>query len=111
MSYASMTPGFSTKAMPLIETVNAVGEEVADWSRCRSPARAKRREKRGFPQHVHRFRKPACYEANGTLYIHPALAIEMRKKLNRQIDNDIVATMMAGSAGLRLSQLGYRFRP
>lgn len=107
--------GFSVAAQPIVETIHAVGELVEDWSGCRSPSRAKRREWRGFPQHVKRYRKPACYEANGTLFIHPALARELRqtvkKRIDRQIDNDLSASLLMGDAGLALSRMGYRFRP
>jgi hypothetical protein len=52
-----------------------MGELVTDWSGCRSPARAMRRAKRGFPQ-----RSRAVYrakgqflvdEARGVIYGHP----------------------------------------
>lgn len=109
------TPRFSIAAQPIIETVRAVGEQVEDWSACRSPARARRREKRGFKQHVRRFRKPACYEANGTFFIHPELARELRKEMSRRMDrrieNDLAAALQAGDLGLMLSKLGYKFSP
>ncbi len=108
------TTSISINAMPIVETIHAVGELVEDWSRCRSPARAKRRERRGFRQHVRRFNKPACYEANGTFYIHPTLAADMRKEMKRRIDkridNDIMAAFQMGNAGLSLSRMGYRFK-
>jgi len=57
-----------------------------DWSACRSPSRAKRREKLGHPQRVVRGRKPACYQIGGILHIHPELERRLREKMSADFD-------------------------
>jgi hypothetical protein len=62
--------------------------EAEDWSRVRSPSRAKRRLKRGFPQNIRRYRKPACYfvKAENVYYIHPELMKAMREEIGEKMD-------------------------
>lgn len=109
-AYLSYGALHAINGLSLVETAHAT-EQCEDWSACRSPSRARRREKRGFKQRVRRWRKPACYQTGDTIFIHPDLAREMRRRMSRQIDNDIAATMMNGAVGLKLSRLGYRFTP
>jgi hypothetical protein len=65
-----------------------------DWSRVRSPARARRRMKRGFKQNVVHGRKPdpTVYRMGDTLIMHPETARAMERELKRQRD---VAEAMA----------------
>lgn len=64
-------------------------EEAEDWSKVRSPARAKRRLKRGFKQNIKFYRKPACFfiKADNTYYIHPELMKELRKRTSEMADD------------------------
>jgi hypothetical protein len=52
-----------------------MGQLVTDWSGCRSPARAMRRAKRGFPQRSKAVYRPKGQfmvdEAAGVIYCHP----------------------------------------
>lgn len=58
---AAMVPTqCSLYGMRVVETPHAT-ERVADWSRCRSPARARRRTKLGHRQHVQMTERPAAY--------------------------------------------------
>jgi hypothetical protein len=55
-----------------------------DWSGVRSPSRAKRRLKRGFPQRIRVFftPKPDAYVINGDTYVmHPVTAARFREQL------------------------------
>jgi hypothetical protein len=58
----------------LIDT-EMVGDPYEDWSGVRSPARARRRRLRGFPQRIKiRYRpngKAIHDKVNGVIYIHP----------------------------------------
>ena len=69
----------------IVETVHAT-EPAEDWSRVRSPARAKRRMNRGFPQNVVYYRKPAGFMSGHTLYAHP----EFVRELKAHIDAGVV---------------------
>lgn len=61
----------------IIETLLAV-KRTEDWSKVRSPGRARRRRSRRRQNIVVRD-DPAAYELRGVLYIHPSLAIELRR--------------------------------
>lgn len=61
----------------------AVTVPVEDWSDVRSPARARRRLKRGFPQRI-RIRQepdPNVYRIGGALHMHPETARKLRHQL------------------------------
>ena len=64
-----------------------------DWSRCRSPARAKRRLRYGFPQHVV-WERPArtCYVCDGRIFMHPHTAALIRNEFEK-MGNYICKTM------------------
>jgi len=68
----------------IIEDANLL-DTVEDWSRVRSPARARRRRKRGFPQNIvyRSVPKRDIYSLDGgrTLVMHPAIAREVRRKI------------------------------
>ena len=66
-----------------------VTERVVDWSACRSPSRARRRERMGHKQRVVRFDKPACYQAGDNYYIHPKLLREMKARMAKRIEKTI----------------------
>lgn len=70
-----------------------VTEYVEDWSACRSPSRARRREKYGHRQHVKRYRKPACYRVGNEFHIHPELMRQMKASIGKRIDRDIEERM------------------
>lgn len=68
--------------MKIIEDRNTV-ESVEDWSRVRSPSRARRRLRYGHKQNIdikHVPRKEA-FKIGDTLVMHPIMAAEMRRQL------------------------------
>jgi hypothetical protein len=65
----------------IIENRHMVDGPLEDWSNVRSPSRAARRRKRGFPQRIRIFYRPkriAYQLIDGTLVMHPELARELR---------------------------------
>jgi hypothetical protein len=70
--------------MRIIENINLV-DTVEDWSRVRSPARARRRRKRGFPQNIvyRQVPKKEAYSIDGgrTVVMHPETARAFRRLL------------------------------
>lgn len=58
---------------------------VLDFSRCRSPSRARRRLLRGIQGNVQRTRKPWTYAhqlPDGSLVMHPSVAAQLRNHLS-----------------------------
>lgn len=55
-----------------------------DWTRCRSPARARRRLRYGFPQHVI-WERPSrsCYVYDGRIFMHPHTAALIRREFEK----------------------------
>jgi hypothetical protein len=62
-------------------------DRVEDWSRVRSPSRARRRMKRGFRQNVSIIETPKksaiSMDGGRTLYIHPVTARVLRQEIDR----------------------------
>lgn len=56
-------------------------DQVEDWSRVRSPSRARRRRKQGHPQRVFMRQVPKreAIVAGDTAYMHPEMAREFRR--------------------------------
>lgn len=55
-----------------------------DWSKVRSPARARRRRRRGFPQRIRIYHLPSpdlIQTATGDLYGHPATVAKLMAKI------------------------------
>jgi hypothetical protein len=65
-------------SMGIVESLHAT-EAYEDWSRVRSPARARRRLKRGFRQNIVHMRKPAAFRINGVIYAHPEIIRALRE--------------------------------
>lgn len=55
-----------------------------DWSRVRSPSRARRRLKRGFKQNVLHYRKPSAMTLNGIIYAHQDFVKELNLQLAKR---------------------------
>ena len=51
-------------------------ERVEDWSRVRSPGRARRR--RRYRQNIRIVEKPSAYVMGGRIYAHPAIVTRMK---------------------------------
>ncbi len=71
-----MTPFGSTQ---FFVTPNAV-EYVDDWSRVRSPSRARRRMAK-YRQNIQKMAKPAAYQFGGAIHIHPELYRELKRQI------------------------------
>lgn len=58
-------------------------DPVEDWSRVRSPSRARRRMKAGHPQHMRIIYVPKkeAYQMGNTLVMHPVMAAELRRQM------------------------------
>lgn len=88
----TVTPTFL--GVRIISTPAAV-RRVEDWSRVRSPARARRRMKRGFRQNVEIVEEPCCYLIGPDCYARPAVVDALRKA------NDTMADRVAKFAAER----------
>jgi hypothetical protein len=84
----------------IVETTNAT-ERIEDWSRVRSPARARRRMKQGHRQNVRITEKPAAYQAGDTMYVHPEFARALKQRLARDVERDMEHSFLAGIVGAR----------
>lgn len=58
--------------IPIVSSPLAVKAEE-DWSKVRSPARARRRRRRGFRQNIVVVDRPAMFEIGGVLHVHPSI--------------------------------------
>lgn len=60
---------------------------VEDWSRVRSPSRARRRLRQGHPQNIVLRAVPRreALNVSGALYMHPDLIAELEAKMEREI--------------------------
>lgn len=70
-------------SMGIVESLHAT-EAHEDWSRVRSPARARRRLKRGFRQNIVHMRRPAAFRINGVIYAHPEIVRQLRAVPERE---------------------------
>jgi hypothetical protein len=62
-------------------------DRIEDWSGVRSPARARRRRRRGFPQRIKVFEvpKPEVYQAPGGMIIgHPVTIAKLKEQIRAQ---------------------------
>ena len=69
--------------MLVIGTIDAF-TEVVDWSKCRSPSRAKRRQEKGIKTRRRVLRKPACYQNGNRLFVNTALMQALRAATKEQ---------------------------
>ena len=74
---------FSFDAVEILEN-SAMVDYVEDWSRVRSPARARRRRKLGFKQNIRTFivpkREVISIHGGRTLVMHPEIAKRLREQ-------------------------------
>lgn len=65
----------------VIQSVYALAERE-DWSKVRSPGRARRRKLQGHRQNIRIVAEPAAYTLpNGDLVIHPTVYAQLKQKL------------------------------
>lgn len=67
--------------MPIV-TNNVLTVRAEDWSRVRSPARARRRMKRGYRQNVRHYDAPSpkAFFIRGVMYCHPEMVTAILKR-------------------------------
>lgn len=72
--------------MQIVADPNLVVADGEDWSEVRSPARARRRRKRGFPQRIRvRYKPdPHAYRIGGRLVAHPAFIDALKREIQCQ---------------------------
>lgn len=103
-NWYDMTRQVSFAAPRFVESILAT-EAAEDWSRVRSPSRAKRRLKRGFPQNIRHYRKPACFfvKEHNTYHIHPDLMRGLWTKMSEKRDEAIARELGVAFFADRLS--------
>jgi hypothetical protein len=86
----------------IVESKLAI-EKVEDWSRVRSPSRARRRLAMGHRQNIVTVEKPAAYEINfegrHQIVIHPILMAQLNRRLaehTEQFNNNLLRDTMLG---------------
>ena len=86
-----------TFGMDIIES-EAMVDYVEDWSRVRSPSRAIRRRRRGFPQNIvtRAVPKPGGFRMGNKLVMHPVIAAQLRKRIADDAAADMDRRMMNG---------------
>jgi hypothetical protein len=75
--------------LKVIQSSEMVEGPFEDWSRVRSPARARRRRRRGYRQNIRFYWVPRpdfLQMSNGTLVCHPAAYAELKARLASQGD-------------------------
>lgn len=82
-------------AVEIVESDMLV-ETVEDWSRVRSPGRARRRLAQGHKQNIRTVTRPKrdALMVDGKLYVHSAIAAEIRRQVNAQFDRLAERTIM-----------------
>lgn len=60
-------------------------DTVEDWSGVRSPSRALRRRKRGFPQRIvyRQVPKKGAVKMGNRVFVHPEIARQLRSEIDR----------------------------
>jgi hypothetical protein len=83
--------------MQSIERLDMV-DTVEDWSAVRSPGRARRRRKLGYPQNIVMRQVPQNHVVmyGNTMYVHPTVAAELRRQIARQQDASLERSMYGG---------------
>lgn len=81
----------------IVEDANMVEQVGEDWSGVRSPARARRRRARGFPQRIKPIMAPKkqIYRVGDRMIMHPQTARILREKIANE-------TLITGNAVWRL---------
>lgn len=94
-AFAQYQYGYSYSGMQVIQSVFAVTEEE-DWSKVRSPSRARRRIKRGFRQNIVKRQKPAAFKYGETLIVHPQYYSEIASRVSDYVDKKLKDQLKAG---------------
>jgi len=91
--------GYLITGSRIVEDRNLV-DYVEDWSKVRSPSRARRRLKRGFAQNIQMsaVARQQVYSLDGgrTLVMHPDVARAFERELQRDMDRLTERAIMTG---------------
>jgi len=91
--------GYLITGVRIIEDSNLV-DYVEDWSKVRSPSRARRRRKRGFAQNIQMsavaLQKVYSLDGGKTLVMHPDIARAFERQLQRDMDRLAERAIMTG---------------
>jgi hypothetical protein len=70
-------------------------DEMEDWSKVRSPARARRRRKHGHRQNILIYHVPSAkiYQIGNALHMHPETAEKLRQRISAEIDKSMMKVM------------------
>lgn len=70
----------------IIENARLLVHDGEDWSKVRSPGRARRRRRQGHRQNIIQKWKPdpTIYQVEGRCYMHPSIAVQLRAKIAAQ---------------------------
>lgn len=92
-----------------IRTSYNMTEPYEDWSQVRSPARARRRMKRGFPQRVRHMQRPMrkALQMNGEIWMHPEMERHLKAAIAKHADKYARLVIERGALGAMLGMLGY----
>lgn len=77
--------------VPIYSTL-AMSETIEDWSRVRSPARARRRRRLGHKQNIvlRIVPKKEAVFMNGAMYVHPIVLQQLRLRFNEETGRSFV---------------------
>jgi hypothetical protein len=75
-------------------------EQVEDWSRVRSPSRARRRQRQGHRQNVVMRQVPRkeaiSIDGGSTFIVHPVVADQIAREMRQKVDNAVQTAMAYG---------------
>jgi hypothetical protein len=77
--------------VPIVSSLDMT-ETIEDWSRVRSPSRARRRRKRGYRQNItiRVVPKKVAIIMNGTMYVHPTYLQQLKHQLELETGRRLV---------------------
>ena len=91
--------GYLITGVRIIEDSNLV-DYVEDWSKVRSPSRARRRRKRGFAQNIQMstvaLQQVYSLDGGKTLVMHPVVARAIERQLQSDMDRLTERAIMTG---------------
>lgn len=79
----------------IMETSRLLVIAGEDWSKVRSPGRARRRRKQGHRQNIVTIWKPdpTIYKIDGKMVMHPAIAAQLRAEIAKRQNDDLEKTI------------------
>lgn len=83
-----------TTGLQLVESVHMT-VPAEDWSRVRSPGRARRRIKRGYRQNIRYYQKPSpeVFVTDGKIMAHPETIRALTDRVAKETDKQVLNTL------------------